>query len=31
VFDTPPPTRFWYNGNAWFVPYALKWMSRNDR
>ncbi len=31
VFDTPPPTKFWYNGNAWFVPYALKWMSRNDR
>ena len=31
VFDTPPPTTFWYRGNAWFVPYALKWMSRNDR
>lgn len=31
AFDTPPPTTFWYRGNAWFVPYALKWMSRNDR
>ncbi|WP_421694192.1 NAD(P)/FAD-dependent oxidoreductase [Aestuariivirga sp.] len=31
VFDTEPPSKFWYRGNAWFVPYALKWMSRNDR
>jgi hypothetical protein len=31
VFDTEPPTKFWYRGNAWFVPYALKWMSRDDR
>jgi glycine/D-amino acid oxidase-like deaminating enzyme len=31
VFDTPPPTKFFYHGNAWFVPYALKWMSRGDR
>ncbi len=31
VFDTEPPAKFWYRGNAWFVPYALKWMSRNDR
>ena len=31
VFDTEPPTKFWYRGNAWFVPHALKWMSRNDR
>ena len=31
VFDTPPPAKFWYSGNGWFVPYALKWMSRNDR
>ena len=31
VFDTEPPTKFWYRGNAWFVPHALRWMSRNDR
>jgi glycine/D-amino acid oxidase-like deaminating enzyme len=31
VFDTEPPSTFWYRGNAWFVPHALKWMSRNDR
>ena len=31
VFDTAPPAKFWYRGNAWFVPHALKWMSRNDR
>jgi len=31
VFDTEPPSAFWYRGNAWFVPHALKWMSRNDR
>jgi glycine/D-amino acid oxidase-like deaminating enzyme len=31
VFDTEPAAKFWYRGNAWFVPYALKWMSRNDR
>jgi glycine/D-amino acid oxidase-like deaminating enzyme len=31
VFDKEPPSKFWYRGNAWFVPYALKWMSRNDR
>ena len=31
VFDTEPPAKFWYRGNAWFVPHALKWMSRNDR
>jgi glycine/D-amino acid oxidase-like deaminating enzyme len=31
VFDTEPPSAFWYRGNTWFVPHALKWMSRNDR
>lgn len=31
VFDTEPPAKFGYRGNAWFVPHALKWMSRNDR
>ena len=31
VFDTEAPSKFWYRGNAWFVPHALKWMSRNDR
>lgn len=31
VFGTEPPVKFWYRGNAWFVPYVLKWMSRNDR
>lgn len=31
AFDTPPPSKFFYRGNAWFVPYALKWMSRGDR
>ena len=31
AFDTPPPTRFFYNGNPWFVPYAVRWLSRKDR
>ncbi|MCA3575240.1 MAG: FAD-binding oxidoreductase [Aestuariivirga sp.] len=31
VFDTEPPAKAWYHGNAWFVPHAIKWMSRNDR
>lgn len=31
VFDTPVPSKFFYNGNPWFVPLALKWMSRGDR
>ncbi len=31
AFDTPPPSKFFYRGNAWFVPHALKWMSRGDR
>ncbi len=31
VFDTPPPTKWFYHGNAWFVPYAIRWMSRGDR
>ncbi|HRX37622.1 MAG TPA: FAD-binding oxidoreductase [Aestuariivirga sp.] len=31
VFDTPPPSKFWYRGNDWFVPYAIRWMSRGDR
>ncbi len=31
VFDRPPPTAPFYRGNAWFVPYAIRWMSRHDR
>lgn len=31
VFDTPPPAKWFYTGNAWFVPHAIKWMSRGDR
>ncbi len=31
VFDTPPPAKWFYHGNAWFVPHAIKWMSRGDR
>lgn len=31
VFDTEPPSKWFYHGNAWFVPHALKWMSRGDR
>jgi glycine/D-amino acid oxidase-like deaminating enzyme len=31
VFDSEPPAKFWYRGNAWFVPHVLGWMSRNDR
>lgn len=31
VFDRSAETRFFYRGNAWFVPYAIRWMSRGDR
>lgn len=31
AFDTPPETRFFYRGNAWFVPCAIRWLSRGDR
>ena len=31
VFDTPVPSRFFYTGNPWFVPYAIRWLSRGDR
>lgn len=31
VFDRPLETRFFYRGNAWFVPHAIRWMSRADR
>ena len=31
VFDTEPPTKWFYRGNAWFVPHAIRWMSRGDR
>jgi glycine/D-amino acid oxidase-like deaminating enzyme len=31
VFDRPLDTRFFYRGNAWFVPHAIRWMSRADR
>lgn len=31
VFDRPMETRFFYHGNAWFVPFAIRWLSRNDR
>jgi len=31
VFDQPLETRVFYRGNAWFVPHAIRWMSRNDR
>lgn len=31
VFDTEPPAKWFYRGNAWFVPHAIRWMSRGDR
>lgn len=31
VFDRPLETRFFYRGNAWFVPHAIRWLSRGDR
>ena len=31
VFDSEPPTTWFYRGNPWFVPYAIRWMSRQDR
>jgi glycine/D-amino acid oxidase-like deaminating enzyme len=31
VFDRPMETKSFYRGNAWFVPYAIRWMSRHDR
>lgn len=31
VFDRPAETKVFYRGNAWFVPYAIRWMSRGDR
>jgi glycine/D-amino acid oxidase-like deaminating enzyme len=31
AFDTPLPTKFFYTGNPWFVPYAIRWLSRGDR
>lgn len=31
VFDMPIPTKFFYHGNPWFVPHAIRWMSRKDR
>ena len=31
VFDRPMPAKFFYRGNPWFVPHAIRWMSRKDR
>lgn len=31
AFDRPMPSMPFYRGNAWFVPLAIKWMSRKDR
>jgi len=31
VFDRPLETRFFYRGNPWFVPHAIRWLSRHDR
>ncbi|MCB1377044.1 MAG: FAD-binding oxidoreductase [Alphaproteobacteria bacterium] len=31
VFDRQMDSRFFYRGNAWFVPHAIRWMSRLDR
>ncbi len=31
AFDTPLPSKFFYTGNPWFVPYAIRWLSRGDR
>jgi glycine/D-amino acid oxidase-like deaminating enzyme len=31
VFDAPMPAKFFYRGNPWFVPHAIRWMSRGDR
>ena len=31
VFDQPLPSRPFYRGNTWFVPWAIRWMSRHDR
>jgi glycine/D-amino acid oxidase-like deaminating enzyme len=31
AFDTPLPVKFFYRGNPWFVPYAIRWLSRGDR
>ncbi len=31
VFDRPLPASPFYRGNPWFVPWAIRWMSRHDR
>jgi glycine/D-amino acid oxidase-like deaminating enzyme len=31
AFDRPMPAIPLYNGNPWFVPAAIRWMSRHDR
>lgn len=31
AFDRPVPTMPFYRGNPWFVPLAIRWMSRHDR
>jgi len=31
VFDWPLPASLFYRGNPWFVPWAIRWMSRHDR
>jgi glycine/D-amino acid oxidase-like deaminating enzyme len=31
AFDRPMPSIPFYNGNPWFVPAAIRWMSRKDR
>ena len=31
AFDRPMPSIPLYWGNPWFVPYAIRWMSRKDR
>jgi glycine/D-amino acid oxidase-like deaminating enzyme len=31
AFDRPVPSSPLYWGNPWFVPLAIKWMSRHDK
>jgi len=31
AFDRPMPSSPFYRGNPWFVPWAIKWLSRHDR
>jgi glycine/D-amino acid oxidase-like deaminating enzyme len=31
AFDRPVPSIPLYRGNPWFVPLAIRWLSRHDR